>query len=104
MKRTLQNLVSLILLLCLPIILFSQTADEIIAKHINAHGGIEKWAEVNALQLTGTFTGFSLEKPFSCYKKADGSYYADLYIGEEKIFEAFDGKDGWPGQTLPCRH
>ncbi|NOU60768.1 hypothetical protein [Marinifilum caeruleilacunae] len=78
-----------------PSFLSAQTADEIIAKHIKAHGGAEKWEQVNALKITGRFTAFSLEKDFTTYKTKCGAYYSDLYLGEQHVFEGFNGKCGW---------
>jgi hypothetical protein len=75
--------------------IFSQTADEIIEKHIAAHGGAEKWDRVDALKITGKFTAFSLENDYTCYKTRSGYYYADLYLGEVNVIEAFNGKTGW---------
>ena len=82
-------------ILCMPGFLAAQTAEEIITKHIDAHGGAHKWKKVNALKITGRFTAFSLEKEFTTYKTKCGAYYSDLYLGEQNVFEGFDGKSGW---------
>jgi hypothetical protein len=95
MKRRLYSKAFLLFLFCFPALAFSQEVDEIIAKHIEAHGGLAKWNEINALKISGTFTGFSLEKDFSCYKMKSGFYYADLYLGEINVIEGFNGKEGW---------
>lgn len=95
MKHNIFTSVSIFLLILVPFISFAQNADEIIAKHIEAHGGIDKWAKVNSMKLTGSFTAFSLDKIFSCYKTKDGRYYADFLMGEKPVIEAFDGHSGW---------
>jgi hypothetical protein len=82
-------------LLIIPGILTAQTAEEIIAKHIEAHGGAEKWEKVKALKITGRFTAFSLEKKFTSYKTKCGAYHADLYLGKHRVFEGFNGECGW---------
>jgi hypothetical protein len=95
MMRSLSNYLILIVLIALFPALSAQTVDEIIEKHLEAHGGIENWDQVEALEINGTFTGFSIEKPFHAFKTNEGKYYADLYLGELKVLEAFDGEHGW---------
>ena len=94
MKQRKNQVVCFIIFLCFPSIVFSQNVDEIIAKHISAHGGAEKWEKVEALKITGKFTAFSLEKDYICYKTKSGFYYGDLYLGEQKVVESFNGKTG----------
>jgi len=95
MKPRINQVVCFIIFLSFPYIVFSQNVDEIIAKHISAHGGAEKWDEVEAMKITGKFTAFSIEKDFTCYKTKSGFYYSDLYLGEQKVVESFNGKTGW---------
>ncbi|MFA8436625.1 MAG: hypothetical protein ACEPOZ_19115 [Marinifilaceae bacterium] len=90
-----KQLIFVLLFLCLPAIVFSQNVEKIIAKHIAAHGGAEKWRGVEALKITGSFTAFSLENNFTSYKTKSGKYYSDRYLGEKRVLEAFDGKKGW---------
>lgn len=82
-------------ILCMPGFLAAQTVEEIIANHIEAHGGADKWEKVNALKITGRFTAFSLEKEFTTYKTKCGAYYSDLFLGEQNVLEGFNGKCGW---------
>jgi len=95
MKRRINQVFSLMLLLCLSNAIFAQTADEIIAKHIKAHGGEKKWAKVESLKITGKFTAFSVEEDFYTYKTKAGNYYSDRYLGQHKILEVFSGESGW---------
>ena len=95
MKRRKLQAVLVILSICFPSIIFSQTADEIIAKHIAAHGGADKWEKVEAIKITGKYTAFSLEKDFTTYKTQSGAYYSDFYLGDHKLIESFNGKEGW---------
>ncbi|WP_421919069.1 hypothetical protein [Marinifilum sp.] len=95
MKLKLVHAFVMIALFMMPAFVWAQTAEEIISKHITAHGGKDKWAKVKALKISGRFTAFSLEKEFTCYKTKCGAYYADLYLGEKHVFEGFNGKCGW---------
>lgn len=95
MKRQTLYTVLFFFLFSIPSTILAQTVTEIISKHIIAHGGIEKWENVNVLKITGKFTAFSIEKDFTSYKSNCGAYYSDRFVGEQHIIEAFDGKDGW---------
>ena len=95
MKRILYPLVCLSFFLGLQSPAFSQTLDEIIKKHIDAHGGAERWNAVEAIKITGTFTAFSLEKDYTAYKTHSGKYFCDFHFGEERVIESFNGETGW---------
>jgi len=73
----------------------AQTTEEIIHRHIEAHGGQERMERINSMQIKGQFTAFSLEKPFWLYKDRSGKYYGQFYIGEFAITEYYDGSQGW---------
>ena len=95
MKRKNIKSLFIILSLCLPSILFAQTAEEIIAKHIKAHGGADNWNKIESIKLTGKFSAFSLEKGYMAFKTKKGCYYADFHLGEQHVIEAYNGKKGW---------
>ena len=58
-------------------------------------GGIEKYDQIQNLKITGNFTAFSEEKPFEAYKTSDGKYFSKHYLGQHKVVEGFNGKEGW---------
>lgn len=104
MNKKIYQLVLVCLSLCLPNLLMAENVETIIAKHIEAHGGLEKWNQVETMRVTGQFTAFSIEKDFMAWKTRSGEYYADLQLGKHKVIEAFDGKRGWtidPWQEIP---
>jgi hypothetical protein len=49
--------VVLLAVCCSPLFSYSQTADELIAKNIEARGGMEKIQAIKTLRMTGRFTG-----------------------------------------------
>lgn len=73
----------------------AQNLDEIIKKHIEAHGGEKAIEKIESLKITGSFTAFSIEKDFLFYKTSDGHYYGKLHLGQHQVVEAFNGKEGW---------
>jgi len=82
---------------------FSQNVDEIINKHLKAHGDIDKWETIESMEITGRFAAFSVEEDFYCIKTDKGEYYSELFLGQHKVYEGFDGNKGWsldPWQEL----
>lgn len=73
----------------------AQTVEEIINRHIEAHGGIEKWDKVESMKITGKFTAFSIEDDFLAIKTKEGEYYSELSLGDKRVIEAFNGEEGW---------
>lgn len=74
---------------------FAQKAEDIIAKHIKAHGGEKNWNTIKSMELKGLFTAFSEEHPFYALRTHKGEYYSDLNIGQHEVKEAFNGEWGW---------
>ena len=83
------------LLLIVALITNAQTVDEIITLHLNAHGELKKWDQVESMKITGRFTAFSVEDDFFAIKTKDGKYYSELKLGQFDVIEAFNGETGW---------
>lgn len=90
-----KHLFFLILFLGISTFISAQNVDEIIAKHIEAHGGAAKWDAVSSMTIKGQFTGFSEEHPYYAIKTNKGEYYSEHNIGQYKLKEAFNGAEGW---------
>jgi len=88
-------LLILTIFLYVPTILSAQTAEEIIEKHIKAHGGSAKWKAVKTMEITGQFTAYSEKKDFKVLKAQNSLYYGELYYGKNRVIEVWDGKAGW---------
>ncbi|MFP4471536.1 MAG: DUF1579 family protein [Bacteroidales bacterium] len=73
----------------------AQTADEIISKHIEAHGGMENWNAIQSMKITGQFTAFSETKPYTEVKARGGKYFSDHYKGQHRVIEGCDGSVYW---------
>ncbi|RXQ95582.1 hypothetical protein EO244_06880 [Ancylomarina salipaludis] len=95
MNKKIYQLILVCLSLCLPSLLMAENVETIIAKHIEAHGGLKKWNQVETMKITGRFTAFSIEKEYMAWKTRSGQYYADFQLGQHRVIEAFDGKKGW---------
>jgi len=74
---------------------YGQTANEIINKHIEAHGGLENWNAIQSMKVTGQFTSFSEMYPFKAIKARGGKYYSEHHLGQYPVVEGCDGETYW---------
>ena len=90
----------LLTLLALGVLLASvaqaQTVDEILAKHYEAQGGLEKIKVLNSLRITGTMgVGPGMEAPFTMERKRPGKQRIEFTIQGMTGIQAFDGEKTW---------
>ena len=73
-----------------------QTVDEVIAKNIEAHGGMEKIKSVKTMRMTGkVMMGQGMEAPITLsYKRPRMTRLEFTFQGMTGI-QAYDGKNGW---------
>ena len=81
--------------ICMSSIMYAQDIDELIAKHIDAHGGADQWEAIESMEIRGRFIAFSEENDFYALKTNSGAYYSELHLGKHKVTEAFNGTSGW---------
>jgi outer membrane lipoprotein-sorting protein len=75
----------------------AQTADEIIAKHIEALGGVEKMKAIKTIKVTGKMmiTAMGFEAQITRRAKRPNLLRMDITIQGQKIVQAYDGKTAW---------
>jgi outer membrane lipoprotein-sorting protein len=74
----------------------AQSVDDVINKHIEARGGIDKIRALKALKMTGTaMIGPGLEAPFTMHVKRPGSMHMELAIQGKALIQATDGATPW---------
>jgi hypothetical protein len=71
------------------------TVEEILARYAAAHGGIERWEKLETIELTGTFTYFSEEAPFTVLRKRPSLYRFESKMLGKKTVVAYDGTLAW---------
>jgi len=81
-------------------VLMAQTVDEIIAKNIQARGGMDKIKAVQTIRSTGTMTmGGGMEAPGSMVQKRPDMARIEFTLQGLTAIQAYDGKDAW--QIMP---
>ncbi|HEX8071475.1 MAG TPA: hypothetical protein VF546_16075 [Pyrinomonadaceae bacterium] len=84
------------------------TVEQIVAKNIEAKGGLEKLRAQESLRASGRMTlGPGLEAPVVLEQKRPGSFRLELTLQGQTAVQAYDGQTGWQvnpfeGQTAPA--
>jgi outer membrane lipoprotein-sorting protein len=88
------------LVVFLPSILPAQTVDEIIAKNVQARGGMDKIKAVQSIRSTATMTmGPGMEAPGSLIQKRPDMARLEFTVQGLTAIQAYDGKVAW--QIMP---
>jgi len=70
-------------------------ADELIAKNIEATGGLEKIQSIETVQATGKFLTQGMEFPFTVTQKRPNKLRLVADIQGMSLIQVFDGETGW---------
>ena len=73
----------------------AQTVDEVIAKNIQAHGGMEKLKAVQTIRISGKFNQGSFRAGFLQENKRPDKVREEFVIQGLAQIQAYDGKTGW---------
>ena len=73
----------------------AQTVDEVIAKNIQAHGGVEKLKSINTARTTAKFAQGSFRAEVMQENKRPGKVREEFSIQGMAQVQAYDGKAGW---------
>jgi outer membrane lipoprotein-sorting protein len=74
----------------------AQTVDEVIAKNIEAKGGLEKIKSVQTLRMIGKMTmGPGIEAPATIEFKRPNKVRMEITVQGNVGTQAYDGKNGW---------
>jgi outer membrane lipoprotein-sorting protein len=86
----------------------AQTVDEIIARNIEAKGGLEKLKSTTSVRMTGTATVQGSPVPMTTVSKRPNLMRNEIEMGGQKLVQAFDGTTMWllvpgmPAQEVPA--
>ena len=73
----------------------AQTVDEVIAKNIQAHGGVDKLKSVRSIRTSAKFSQGSFRAEFRQENKRDDKVREEFIIQGLAQVQAYDGKTGW---------
>lgn len=73
----------------------AQTVDEVIAKNVEAHGGVEKIRAIKTLRVKGKLEAGFFRAAFLTENKRPDSVRNELTIQGLTQIRAYDGKTGW---------
>ena len=74
----------------------AQTVDELIAKNVEARGGLDKLKSVQTMRITGKMTmGPGMEAPVTLELKRPNSVRMEFTFQGMTGVQAWDGKSGW---------
>lgn len=73
----------------------AQTIDEIIAKNVQARGGLEKLKGIKSLRTTVKFSDGSFRAEFRQENKRPGKVREEFIVQGMAQIQAYDGKTGW---------
>ena len=96
-----KNLKSLIVFMLFVFVGYSmssaQTADEILKKHFENTGGIDKWKTVKTIKSKGIYglPAQGIEVDFEATQKFPNKLRRDMSFGGQEIVMGFDGKEMW---------
>ena len=79
----------------LPVAVHAQTVDEIIAKNVQAHGGMEKMKAVQTVRITGQLNAGGIRAGFLQENKRPDKVREEQIIQGLAAIQAYDGKIGW---------
>lgn len=90
-----RSLLTLVCAAALAPLASAQTVDEIVAKYIQAHGGLEKMRSVKTIRITGKFSEGSFRAAFLQENKRPNKVREEQIIQGMAALQAYDGKVGW---------
>ncbi|MGE0452390.1 MAG: hypothetical protein AB7O37_05660 [Vicinamibacteria bacterium] len=80
----------------------AQTLDEIVAKNLEARGGLERLESMSSVRMKGTMSmGPGMEGPFTLELRRPNAMRAEFELDGRTSVQAFDGKRGWALPPVP---
>lgn len=73
----------------------AQTAEEIVARNLEAKGGAEKLKAINSMKMTGRMTMQGKTLPLVIYSKRPNLNRQEMTVGNFRVVNAFDGTTAW---------
>src|SRR5262249_49807063 len=85
------------------LIVQAQTADELVAKNLDAKGGVQSIKAINTLKMTGKLQQGTFTAPLGQDQKVPEMLRQTITIQGMTAVQAYDGKTGWQIQPFGGR-
>src|ERR1017187_10024681 len=82
-------------IVCLTSLASAQTAEELVAKNIQAHGGMEKIKAINSVRMSGKLYVQNIYAAVAVEKKRGGLIRQSFTLQGMTQIQAYDGSSGW---------
>ena len=76
----------------------AQTVDEVLARSVEARGGLAAITAVQSLRMTGRMTMGEMDMPMAVEMKRPACFRAEMTLQGRPVVQAFDGREAW---TIP---
>lgn len=74
---------------------FAQTADEVVAKHIDAIGGKDNWKKVNTMKMEATITTQGMDIPITMYQVHNKAQKQEINVMGMTGYSILTNEAGW---------
>jgi hypothetical protein len=71
-----------------------ETVEDVLARHLTAKGGAT-WEALETIEITGSYTAYSVVKPFRLVRQRPNRYFFDRFENQHTVVTAFDGDVSW---------
>lgn len=76
------------------------TAEQVVERYSAARGGTQRWRELESLRLSGTYSAFSEESPFTLLRQRGDLYRLEFSLFGAPAIRARDGQGAWGQHAL----
>ena len=97
------RVVSVLVFLFFSIVAFSQTADELVQKNIEARGGLDKIQAIKSIRIIGKLTQGGVNATFGQENKRPNLVRETFSLQGMTAIQAYDGTAGWAVQPFGGR-
>jgi outer membrane lipoprotein-sorting protein len=74
---------------------FAQTVEEVVAKNLEARGGIDKIKSIQTIKQVARLNSQGMDVSMTMYGKRPNMTRKELMMGQQRILYVFDGKTAW---------
>ena len=76
------------------------SAEQVVERYVTARGGAERWEEIGALRMSGTYSAFSEQSEFTLVRRRGDLYRLEFTVFGAPAIRARDGEGTWGQHAL----